>query len=342
MFFTLTVKLLINMHDLNNERSEEIRRVPIIYQKPDGSYQIVDEAVAVSGVMLKHWHLRYMVEIDRRRDERYCWFCKRGIGVRVPPPEALEYYCSKKMLDKEEANILSNGKESDLIKHCAGEDIHGFLRTKREETLRREALIKFSWLLPMLIEEALEKLGTPSPFRILQHSRNIPEIPSSAPADLRRMQMPYPRAYSDGIFGFVSTLNLDKVGFSFTENKRAIDDSEIKERRKLAILAYVPMITGAFGASQARALPVSKVLEVMAIVSRDGKALPSPVHPIYHNYDEQNVNLYSTIPKLFDADIKIFTYNTNVSEVENGKFAITKVKTPIDAFNEAIEYLGLK
>ncbi|MEM4482121.1 MAG: DevR family CRISPR-associated autoregulator [Desulfurococcaceae archaeon] len=335
MQFALAAKLLINMHDLNNERAEEIRRVPLIFQTKDG-YRLVSEAVAVSGVMLKHWHAVYLARRAKELGIKLCPLCERGEAIRVPPPEAVReewLRIDKKRFD-EYVECLKKGTEESLVELCIGEDVHGFLRT--EPPLRRESLIKFSWLLPVY----LEGIEMP-PFRVVQHSRNIREIPEE-PRELKQMQMPYPRSYADGIYGFISLCDLDLIGTAFTCRKQVINDDEKRKRQRAVLEAFIPMLTGAFGASLARALPAAKPLEVVTIVSKEATvSLPAPVHPMYEDYFQLNEKLFRSFAKEFNVDLLICTYGVGKPTKED-KIEIRIVNDPVEAITEAIEYLGLK
>ena len=310
MYLAVSAKLILNLHDLNNERAEEIRRIPLIYELND-SYEFVEEAVAVSGVMLKHWHLAYMVALGKGR-VNFCENCVKLEGVRVRSGE--------------------KGSESEFIKKCVGEDVHGFLRA--QPVLRRESLIKFSWLLPCMLEEVYREIGTTTPFRVLQHSRNV-----RTPKEKRQEQMLYPRAYASGLYGFTSLVDLGNVGFSFTEQKQVLEKEEVKERRRLTVEAFAPMITGAFGASLARALPVAKPVEIICVVS--SKPLPAPVHPIYNNSYELNVKLYKGIAELFGSTVTINVWGREVKEVKENFFKVRSVDEPAAVFTRVIEDLGL-
>ncbi|RLG81071.1 MAG: hypothetical protein DRO40_10245 [Thermoprotei archaeon] len=338
MQFALAAKLILNMHDLNNERAEEIRRIPLIYEVKDG-FKLIEEAVAVSGVMLKHWHATYLIERAKELGISLCPLCERGEAIRVPPADLVtpEWLRTDEEKSKKYIEIIS-GSEEDIIKSCIGEDVHGFLRTKPSPTLRRESLIKFSWLLPAYLEEVAENVGTSTPFRIIQQSRNIREVPEK-PKELAQMQMPYPRAYAGGVYGFVSIVNLEHIGFAFTSRKYVVKDRY--KRQRATIEAFIPMITGAFGASLARALPAAKPLELLAIVSKDIKVcFPSPVHPIYEDYFELNKEVFKGFAEAFKTNVSIFTYGVGETKQE-GKLNIERVNSPTTAINKALEELGL-
>jgi CRISPR-associated protein Cst2 len=363
MQFALTVKLLMNMHDLNNERAEEIRRIPLVYSTKDG-FKLVEEAVAVSGVMLKHWHAAYLSERAKSLGINLCLLCRRGEAIRLPPVDILTRHKEegsaeevreeefkkepqkkfkkeviKEWLKAEEkeineyVKIIGEGDEDAIIKRCIGEDVHGFLRTR--PPLRRESLIKFSWLLPIYIGDM------PTPFRVVQHTRNIREIPKELPEEFKQMQMPYPRSYANGIFGFTSVANLDNVGVSFSSGKNVLDDNDKKKRVRALIEAFILMLTGACGASLARALPAAKPLEVTVIVSKEAKvSFPAPVHPMYEEYFDLNKGIFENFSKVFNVDVTMYVYGIDKSERKD-KFAIEIVGNPVEAFSKAIDYLNL-
>lgn len=325
MYVGVTIKTLLNMHDLNNERAEEIRRVPIIYRRKDGKWEVFEEAVAVSGLMVKRWHFANMVELGIKEELNFCNLCRNLEAVRIPS--------EKKNEVRSEINI---------IKECAGEDIHGFLRA--DPMLRRESLIKFSWMLPLLNDSVIETFGSPTPFRVVQHTRNIREITDEAAKrmdenkdTLRGWQMPFPRSYAAGFYGFASVLDLEHVGYSFTNHSLIEDQSERKKRQMVAVQAYVPMITGACGASLARALPVADILEIVTISS--DKPIPAPIHPLYPEYVEENTKLYQGVSAAMQSNIRMYVWSKErkYEGVKDGRFELKVTEKPVDGFTEIVK-----
>ena len=325
MYIGVTVKTLLNMHDLNNERAEEIRRVPIIYRKKDGKWEIFEEAVAISGLMVKRWHFANMVELGDKDD--FCRLCRNLEAIRIP---------------SEKGGTARS--EIDIIEGCAGEDIHGFLRA--DPMLRRESLIKFSWMLPLLNDDIIETFGLPTPFRVVQHTRNIREITDKAAnrmnvskEELRGWQMPYPRSYAAGLYGFVSLLDLEHVGYSFTDQSTIQDESKRMNRRRIAVQAYIPLITGACGASLARALPVADILEIITVLSN--KPIPAPIHPLYPDYVEENTKLYQSVSEAMHSNTIMYVWSKEkeYEEIEKENFKLKVVEKPAEGFAEIIRHL---
>ena len=340
--FAIAAKLQLDMHDLNNERAEEIRRIPIIYRVERG-YKLIEEAVAVSGVMLKHYHFSNMIDSLVNEGGKVCVVCSRKEAVRVLSSEIKEEDVKKWLGSSDEVDnylktVYEEG-EDEIIKMCAGEDVHGFLRPK--PMLRRESLVKFSWMLPVYLKE-LEDHGTPTPFTIVQHSRNIRDVPEEVEKKLQQMQMPYPRGYGSGVFAFTSIIDLDFIGYSFTSRKKVLDPDEEKRRQRSSILAYGPILTGLCGASLARALPAVKIEEIIVIVSKGGVSIPNPIHPIYEGYFDDSMKIYDTYAKLFNAELYVFHYGIFTSEKEKyEKIKLEEVNKPLEVLDKAISQLGL-
>src|SRR4030042_1884513 len=107
-FLTLAAKLIVNVHDMNNEGSigqtTDIRTIRMVGE--DGKE--LGEVPAVSGRMMKHWHLAYMLREElNKSNPKLCLQCKTWEPERKPQDEG-------------------NGISACLI--C---DAHGFLCTDK-------------------------------------------------------------------------------------------------------------------------------------------------------------------------------------------------------------------
>jgi CRISPR-associated protein Cst2 len=327
--FVMAYEGLLNISSLNLERAAEIRKMPVIYWE-NGRPNFIPEVPAISGVMLKHWHFRNLVELSRGNDS-ICFFCNQLQAIRIPPGKVQNYY-----------NITYDKQEIELIKKCIGEDVHGFLVTEEKEALRRESCVLFSWAigLPRVSEEYRRIV-------VVQHTRNISSIPSEAPDELRKMQMPYPRPYASDLFGFTSVANLSRIGVSYTDNLQTIDPNVRRMRQKNTILAYARMIQGEVGANLARSLPASIPITVFLAASKKGM-IPAPVHPIYPNYLIESAKLIKGAADLFGDEYRVRIYAPRIDE--NVKKEITNilndtavfVDDPYKGFKDIISFLGLE
>ena len=291
-FLTLAIKTQLNVHDLNNEavagNVTDIRLIDFIDENGQRK-----EAPGVSGRMLKHWHYEAMKNLivnGPYGQVPLCDGCKMGEPIR---PGKIE-----------------NGKlgqvakpEIEAIIDCAVCDIHGYLiaqgaraeeteeETETEESRpkrkakrdigvssRRSSRAMFSWLIPVLEGESTQKQVIHT--RVSQQ-QSMAEGESSS-------QMIFNKSYASGIYGFVSGLDVERIGMADSnlgsENPYAIDDNNgRRERIRVAIEAYRYLISGQMGASLSHAVPHMNPVEMLVAYSENGP-LPFPVSPIYSDY----------------------------------------------------------
>jgi|GEM_PF-2284360 len=364
-FLTVAAKLIVNVHDMNNEGSigqtTDIRMIRMVSE--DGKE--LPEAPAVSGRMLKHWHLAYMLKEElNQASAKLCEQCKvweperkpqdEGNGINaciicdthgflctdkpgfnakvelsaenivlkkeakdeepeesfsvIPcehpqnaqqsdcPTCALRKLANKKVrvsgeisLDEEQNKTIAvsfvqeSGKGANKIK--VGKDPKGL-------SLRRSSCINFSWLLPVL--------DTYSGAKQVIHSR---VASSGGEGEEKSSQMIFYKNYASSIYAFVCSIDLDRFGKPLIGNGLS-DANEIKRRRQMAVKALLPMVMGAFGASQSHALPHTKCLGVLAALSDNTTPLPNLVSPIYSNGFDESIRML----KAFNNNVKYWGY----------------------------------
>lgn len=281
-FVTFAVKTQLNVHDLNNEAvAGNVTDIRIMeFLDEEGKRQ---EAPAVSGRMLKHWHyegMRHLILNGSYSSVQLCAGCKAGEPIR---PGAIN-----------NGNLLQNSgvSEKNAIKNCAVCDIHGYLIAKPETTAgeggisaRRTSRSMFSWLMPVLDKETVSKQ--------VIHTRVSQQQSMAGGGD--KAQMIFNKSYASGIYAFVSTLDVDRIGLVElnlgSENPYAVDDNNgRKDRIKVAIEAYRYLISGQMGASLSHAIPHMNPVEILVAYSENGP-LPFPVSPMYSDYIPKTIGL---------------------------------------------------
>lgn len=307
-FVTFAVKTQLNVHDLNNEAvAGNVTDIRIMeFLDEDGKRQ---EAPAVSGRMLKHWHYEAMRKLGREQTLPLCDSCNIGEPVR---PATLT---TENKLSHQEA--IDAGTQ-EVIKKCAICDIHGYLaaiagkgrrgrRTSEEGeeeqegiSERRSSRVMFSWLMPVLVKIKPDLEMGPVSKQII-HSR-VKSGKDFKEKDLTS-QMPFNKSYASGIYAFVSALDVDRVSLVElnlgSDNPYAIatDSEERKNRIKVAIEAYRFMLSGQIGANLSHAVPHVNPLEILVAYSETGP-LPFPVSPMYSDYISKTVGLMPKQTKL--------------------------------------------
>lgn len=261
-YLSIAAKLVLNVHDLNNEgsigQSLDIRQIRMV----DETGNALEEMPAVSGRMMKHWHLEHM----RRR----------ALEAKMP----LCNTCGSGQPDRQ----ATAEDELTAIQGCVICDTHGFLSTATMKNApRRSSCTSFSWLLPVL--------GTKPESKQVIHSRVASGTAASSGTD-ETAQMIFHKSYASGIFAFIASIDLNRIGQTI-DNRKITDD--IKERRKLTIQSLLPICLGAFGASQSHALPHAKCAGLLAALSTTEKPIPNLISPIYQKGFEESISLLDSI-----------------------------------------------
>lgn len=287
-YITFGVKVQLNVHDLNNEAVagdvQDIRMMEFLDE--DGRRQ---EAPAVSGRMLKHWHYEAMRELGFERQLPFCDACR--IGEPVRPSLIVDDNGVKKLSHRK--GIVERGV-NEIVRSCIVCDIHGYLAaiaggqrgggeaTEEERAVseRRSSRVMFSWLMPVLDSELETKQ--------VIHSRVKSGMDFKEAA--LKSQMPYYKSYASGTYAFVSALDIERIGLVElnlgTNSPHAVKVKERRQRAKVSIEAYRHLISGQVGASLSHAIPHTRPIEVLAAYS-EVSPIPFPISPIYKDYIEE-------------------------------------------------------
>jgi len=257
--------MILNVHDLNNEGSVgqalDIRQIKMVGE--DGSE--LDEMPAVSGRMMKHWHLAHIqrAELERGEDAKLCDDCRIMEPQREPESE------------------MSG------LRDCIVCDVHGFLKAEKVQgedgkkvIPRRSSCAMFSWLLPVVCTQPVVKQ--------VIHNR------VTSPDSQKESMMPFHKSYASGVYALVCSLDLVRIGKPLA-TESAVGQQEATRRGKMAVQALLPICTGAFGASQSHALPHTRCTGLLAALSTTEKPLPNLVSPIYSRVFEESVRLLESL-----------------------------------------------
>ncbi len=272
-FVTVAAKLMVNVHDLNNEMSTgNVSDIRIIeYINPSDGKKL--EAPAISGRMVKHWHQEILREIAEKENLPLCAVCAAGESVR---PGTLK----NGALKVEEAT-----SEDKAIEQCVVCDIHGFLvATKRKEkedkgtSLRRNSRALFSWALPVFGKDFVTKQVT--------HTR-VSEIEKVGGEESQAGQALFYKSYASSALGLVSALDLELIGVAPAKQFKVQNRIE---RMHAAVEAYRYLLSGRLGASMGHAVPHVDIQDIVIAVGF-GIPLAIPPSPIYPDYLEKLVGL---------------------------------------------------
>jgi len=285
VFVRITGRAIVNVHSANSEGATGnytgLSKMFVVRRTPKG-YEVSEDAV-ISGNMLKHWHAVRVVELLKEQGyNALCDTCKRFVMFR---------------------SNMSLDNEFEYVKACAIEDLHGFLYTAKKISIRRESLVKFSFMLP--VEEIR------SEYSAVTHNRVVLTEEGKIPAGEQEMIV-IKREYASGIYGFLVSMDLKYVGRALADPEnpnKVLDLNSRKIRSKAAILTLADVLSGRFGAAASRALPIVRVVELICAVS--GWPMPNLVHGFYSDYVEESARVLNSVYGV-NKQLKVFAYGNRV------------------------------
>ncbi|AFL66340.1 type I-A CRISPR-associated protein Cas7/Csa2 [Desulfurococcus amylolyticus] len=287
------VSALTGYGAIGNYNQHTVARVVV-----DGN---VYEVPVMTGNSLKHWHSFYLAEIyEAHQGKLINEFCKRGVGLR-----------GKELQSTFQDPQPANSECEAILDIC--NDIHGFLIPDKQ--IKRDSLVKVSFMIPVLTKENLE---IASKFAV-QHNR---VIPSQVKVSDQDKMMVFKQEYSTALYGFNISMNLGltlkpqyEPGCNFS--KFNLND-ERKLRIKSSILAVLALITGGAGSKQARALPITKVKELLAVVSNH--PVPNLIHGAYADYHVESLEALKAYAKASVAagnmSVHVLCHNIREKDVD--------------------------
>jgi len=304
-YVRVTGRVILNVHSLNCEGAVgnyvSLSKMYIVRRTNKGLR--IDEEAVVSGNMLKHWHALSCIEVLRKKGyKKLCDWCARGIMYRTP---------------------IERKSELEYIENCAIEDLHGFLHPVQQ--MRRESLIKFSFMIP--IEEFESK------YSAITHNRV--GVTKEGKID-RDVMMIFKREYASGIYGFQCSMDLAYTGVCQADPLQKINDTDRRIRVRTAILALINMLSGHFGAAQARATAIARVLELIVAVSKH--PIPNLIHGFYYDYAEESLKI---IKSLVDKgliprdDLRVYYYGDRLRDIVDS-LGLGNIVVECSTFAEAL------
>ena len=292
MYVRVSGRALLNVHSANAEGAVGayigLSRMSIVRRK-EGAIEVTEEPV-ISGNMLKHWHALALIPLlESQGSSSICDLCKQRVMFRSPHNLASEF---------------------EYVKACAIEDLHGFLDPR--SNIRRESLVKFSFMIPVEEHEASVSAIT--------HNRVVLTPQGKVPTrkEARELwgreeaaaMMVFKREHASGLYGFVCSMDLAYVGRSTQSPSLVVSREERKDRARAAILALTHVISGQMGAAQARALAAMKTTELICIASKN--PIPNATHGFYNDYAENTAYMLRSLSR------------SSIISIENTKVAVTE------------------
>lgn len=268
----------------------------------------------ITGNALKNWHARKMS----------IYYVTKLRGDRIHERHFTDMWRATRDMIKNK-----NDPENDIVSNCAICDVHGYLIAEPDVQSKRHSLIEFSFAVPTedFIGERIKFVVTHNRVVSIQQKREKQAEEEEEKAEEKEQEkevgmMIFKREYGTAIYAWDAVLDIAQIGRSqyrvakvnnnivWLGEEMVSDKDELNRRIKATILAFDAPLTGDLGASTARALPISRPVELVAIVANS--PMPRPLHPYYSNWKDDLGQLLEVFSERVE---KVFVFGISKDEL---------------------------
>ncbi len=289
---SISARLTLDMHSLNNEGSEgnqiQTRMVDIV--AADGRLYSVN---AVSGDMLKHIQAEHFHQIALgRADLPLCSACRVFDANRISAD--MDYIA--------EIKGQSDGRAIDLmLKRCALDDVEGNLITADRSTPRK-SVVEYGWVVGVPVDDEGRELTTTGSYFHVKYTSERGESARAAAAteESRRAnlgQTPFHRPASSGVYALVNHYEISRIGFNDITRRYALDDAGRLARHRALLESALYTLLQLNGAMRSAQLP--HLVDAKGVVSYTTDVVPAPtVSPLNPKFDVEIEAITGELNKL--------------------------------------------
>jgi len=269
---TISGRLAINMHSLNNEGGEgnqiQTRMVHIV--DGAGNLQVVN---AISGDMLKHIQAEHFWSLASNGNPALplCTGCAKLSANRINDDEGFF-----KGLGKANQNIVDQ-----MIVRCAMDDVEGILITRDNRSTPRKSTVEFGWAIGLP-----DQTRTESYFHVKYVAERGSGSGDESGANVG--QNIFYRPASSGLYAVVCTVELHRVSWNDISRQHVKDvaDDARRTRQRALLQSVLYTLVRTNGAQRNTQHP--HILGFQGVVSWSTTATPAPtVSALANDYQEQ-------------------------------------------------------
>ena len=258
---SISGEITLNMHSLNNEGGEGnqiITRQVTIVDK-NGVPETVN---AISGDMFKHIHVQHLINLSKDQDISLCSNCNVANPNRLSSGEDLGTYFKDKGTygDAEVVNAL--------ITKCVVDDTHGVLVTKigtTNKNVPRKSTVEFGWTVGIPGKNSTESY---------LHTKLVADSAGVRGEGSNEGQNIFHRPANHGVYAFVCSIDVYRIGFNDITRQYSIDDNERNKRFKLLLHSLLSSFINPQGAMTSTQKP--HITDFRGVVSISEKLIPAP------------------------------------------------------------------
>lgn len=297
---SISGEITLNLHSLNNEGGEGnqiITRQVTIVDK-EGQTHTVN---AISGDMFKHIHAVHLAQLAKEQNLPLSKYAEALNPNRISTEELKDY--------KGNNVAKSNGTSADvisaLINICTVTDTHGVLITdkvgenKNSSNTPRKSTVEFGWTVGIPNKNSIESyLHT----KLVANSSGVKGESSNEGQNI------FHRPANHGVYAFVCSIDVYRIGFNDIDRTYPIKDEEIKKRYKVLVQSLISSFINPKGAMTSTQKP--HITDFKGVVSISSKLTPAPtISAINESYISEIKKIADNINKIEKDAIEIKEFN---------------------------------
>jgi CRISPR-associated protein Cst2 len=243
----IAARVELGAHALNNEGSRNNATMPRQVDVVAGE-EIV-QVNAISGDTIKHAFVDYLRAVIADRPGAngalpVCEPCRQGDPNRLNADAGFQGVARQAAAKVDNAALVG-----ELIRRCAIDDVAGLLVTQGNRNAPRRSTVQFGW-----------ELGIPERVRTgrYTHVKLVPADPTGGagdPSGSNLGQNIFTRPASSGVYAFVGTCDLGRIGRNDITLKQELDDAAWRARAAAALTALFHTVAMPGGAQRNTQLP---------------------------------------------------------------------------------------
>ncbi|MBM7556091.1 DevR family CRISPR-associated autoregulator [Halanaerobacter jeridensis] len=269
-------KVGLNLHDLNNEKSEGNQLTTRNVTITDGAGKLAT-VNAISGDMLKHIQSSHLFKIAKEDENlALCEGCKKFDANRITIDDQFDEFT--KNADNK-AEIVDK-----MLEMCTLDDTEGILITNNNKNIGRDSTVEFGWVVAIP-----EQFNSDNLFHV-----KYSDLDKSEGSGKNEGQNIFYRPINSGQYAVVNNLEVARIGYNDISKEYALDSEEIEARYKALLKSVMMSFYSPEGAMRNTQAPHMTSFE--GVVSVSYSSVPAPtISALNSGYNEEIKSIAKTL-----------------------------------------------
>ena len=283
-------KVGLNLHDLNNEKSEGNQLTTRNVTITDGAGKLAT-VNAVSGDMLKHIQAGHLFKIaDAREELPLCQGCQKFDANRITIDDDFDEFTKEA---DSKAEIVDK-----MLEMCAVDDLEGILITNNKKNIGRNSTVEFGWLVAIPEEFNSENL-----FHV-----KYSDLEKTEGTGKNEGQNIFYRPLNSGQYAVVNNLEIARIAYNDISKTYALGKKEIKERYEVLLKSVMLTYYSPEGAMRNTQAPHMTSFE--GVVSISYSSVPAPtISALNPDYKDEIADIADTLNAIGE-DVELKHYSS--------------------------------